>query len=107
MIVMHGIFDLKKGAEEQAFEVAYERFAEHLRDMGLLIGWRFLRRHPHDCYNSNPLPETYLVAMEFTDLPQADASYAYVDEDAEPVGALHRDVFSKIDDYRFVLYADV
>ena len=42
MIVMHGIFDIKKGAGKQAFEVASEPFAEHLRDMGLLTGWRFL-----------------------------------------------------------------
>ena len=107
MIVMHGLFDLEADAGERAFEDAFERFAAHLAEKGLLEGWRFLRRHPHDCYNSDPLPETYVVAMEFTDLAQADASYAYVEEGAAPAGPLHRDVFSKIAGYRFVLYADV
>jgi hypothetical protein len=106
MIVMHGIFDLKDGAAEQAFKDAYDRFADHLQEKDLLIAWRFLRSHPHDCYNSNPLPETYLVAMEFTDLAQANASYAYVQEGSETIGELHRDVFSKLAGYRFVLYTD-
>ena len=107
MIVMHGIFDLEADAGERAFQDAFERFAEHLEGKGLLEGWRFLRRHPHDCYNADPLPETYVVAMEFTDLTQADASYAYLAGGAEPVGALHRDVFSRIAGYKFVLYDDV
>ena len=47
MIVMHGIFELKDGVGDQAFRDAYERFAGHLRDKDLLVGWRFLRRHPH------------------------------------------------------------
>ena len=107
MIVMHGIFDLEDGVAEQAFKNAYERFAGHLRDKDLLVGWRFLRRHPHDCYNSNPLPESFQVTMEFTDLSQADASYAYVEKASAPIGGLHRDVFSKLAGYRFVLYTDV
>jgi len=107
MIVMHGIFDLEDSDGEQAFKDAYERFADHLRSKELLVSWRFMQRHPHDCYNSNPLPETFLVAMEFADLAQADASYAYVQEGSEPVGGLHRNVLSKLAGYRFVLYADV
>jgi hypothetical protein len=101
------IFRPREGCQRAGVRETYERFAEHLRDIGQLSGWRFLRRHPHDCYNADPPFETYLVAMEFDDLAQANAAYARVAENTEPCDALHRAVFSKIRSRRFVLYADV
>ena len=105
-IIMHGLFDLKDDVEEAAFRQAFELFAEHLKDNRMVISSRFMRHQAHDGYNARePLTE-YYVSIEFEDMGQAEACWAYVQANDEPLKSLHSAVFSKVCNSSFFLSSD-
>jgi uncharacterized protein DUF6614 len=107
MIVLHGLFELKDGCGEVEFRRAFDAFSIHLQQQTLLVGWRFMRRKPHEGYDRLPPATPYYVSVEFSDRAQAEACWAYVEEDAEPLSALHRAVNSKVRNASFFLCSDV
>jgi len=107
MILMHGLFDLKDGVEEGEFCQDFELFSNHLRDVRLVVGGRFMRHQAHDGYNAREPSTEYYVSVEFVDMDQAEACWDYVEKNDEPLKTLHGAVFSKIRNSAFFLSSDV
>jgi len=107
MIVMHSLFDLEEHCSPADFQYAINEFTEHLIDQDLLVSSRFMRREPHEGYNANTPQVPYYLAMEFSDMPQAKACWAYMENNIEPVKILHNKVKSSIRDSSFFLCRDI
>lgn len=107
MIVMHGLFDIKDGIDEAAFHAAFAAFGEHLKERGLATSWRMMRRQEHAGYDNGPPQTRYYLSVEFEDTGQSGRCWSYVEEDAEPLRSLHRNMNSKVHNARFFLCSDV
>ncbi|MEP6567812.1 MAG: DUF6614 family protein [Mesorhizobium sp.] len=103
MTTMHGLFHLRSPDELPRFKAAYDAFAGHLQELGYVSGWRLMRRSPHDGYDARPPEQPLYVAMDFPDLTTAQACYAYVEADQEPLKALHRAVNREVHTTQFFL----
>ena len=107
MIIMHGLFDLKEGRTEGDFRRAFDLFSEHLKDLDMVVSWRFMRHQEHEGYNAREPSTQYYVSVEFADMHRAEQSWAYIEKNDEPMKSLHDAVLSKIQDTVFFLSADV
>ena len=106
MIVMHGLFDLKDGVKEEEFRQSFALFSEHLKDIRMVIDWRFMRHQAHEGYNAHPPSTDYYVSIEFSDMEHAERCWAYIEEKDEPLKSLHGAVFSKVQNTSFFLSSD-
>jgi hypothetical protein len=107
MITMHGLFHLREQARDADFRAAYDAFGEHLRSLGYVVSWRFMRRSPHDGYDARPPEQPFYVSMDFPDIEAARACYRYVEADEEPLKTLHRAVNRKVHTTQFFLCEDI
>ena len=107
MIVMHGFFDLKDGVNEGEFQRSFELFSAHLKELGMLVSWRFMQHQEHQGYNADPPTTRFYVLNEFTDMQQAEQCWDYVEKNDEPLKSLHSAVFSKIRNSSFFLASDI
>ncbi len=107
MIIMHGLFDLKEGRAEGDFRRAFDLFSEHLKNLDMVVSWRFMRHQEHEGYNAREPSTQYYVSVEFADMHRAEQSWAYIEKNDEPMKSLHDAVLSKIQDTVFFLSADV
>jgi len=106
MIIMHGLFDFTDGVKEEEFRQSFELFSEHLKDMRLVVSWRFMRHQAHDGYNARPPLTEYYVSMEFADMHDAERCWTCIQDNNEPLKSLHSDVFSKVQNTSFFLSSD-
>ena len=53
MIIMQGLFHL---------------FSEHLKDLDMVVSWRFMRHQEHEGYNAREPSTQYYVSVEFADV---------------------------------------
>jgi hypothetical protein len=99
----HTWFDLKPGTKDAEFARAIARYMNHLKDNGLIEGWRLTRRKlglgPAD------LGEFHIV-METKDLAQLDAAFNHVSSRREPVESVHFGVNSQAANLKIALYRD-
>ncbi len=107
MIVMHSLFDLAKSCSVADFQAYVNALARHLKDKDLLVSSRFMCHEPHDGYNADGPLTSYYLAMEFSDITQAEACWVYVESDAEIIKALHDTVKSSVRNSSFFLYRDI
>ena len=107
MIIMHGLFDLKEGLKEGDFRQVFDRFSEHLKDLGMVVSWRFMRHQEHEGFNAREPSTQYYVSVEFADMHHAEQSWAYIEKNDEPMKTLHDAVLSKIQNTVFFLSADI
>ena len=107
MITMHGFFDLKSNQSEAAFAVAYNKFAEHLIEQGLIVASRAMRHRPDPNYDSNPPATKYYISMDFTDMVQAQACWDYIESSTAQKTKLHHNVYGRIENYAFFLSEDI
>ena len=107
MIIMHGLFDLKEGRTEGDFRRAFDLFSEHLKNLDMVVSWRFMRHQEHEGYNAREPSTQYYVSVEFADMHRAEQSWAYIEKNDEPMKSLHDAVLSKIQDTVFFLSTDV
>ena len=107
MIIMHGLFDLNNDQKEEEFRQSFDLFSEHLRDIGVVVGGRFMRHQEHDGYNAREPATDYYVSVEFADMHSAEECWALIEAADEPLKSLHDAVFSKIENTVFFLSADV
>jgi len=77
----------------------------YIRD--LLVSSRFMHHEPHDGYNADGPSTSYYLAMEFSDMSQAEACWTYIESDDELVKALHDPVKSSVRNSSFFLYRDI
>ena len=107
MIVMHSLFDLIESCSVSEFQHVVNLFIQDLKEKDLLISSRFMCNEPHDGYNADGPSTTYYLAVEFIDMSQAEACWAYVESDDELVKALHDPLKSSVQNSSFFLYRDI
>ena len=103
MDVYHIWFNLKDGVRDTEFADAARAYLDHLRDGGMVAGYRMTRRklglgHPS-------LPEWH-VTLDFENMAQMDRAFERVSARADPVESFHQQVNSKVRDIFFALYRD-
>lgn len=106
---MHGIFDLKDTQGDAVFASAFNAFCEHLKSKRYVVRYSFAKRAPHVGYDRVPPNTLYYVSIDFPDMTTANACYAYVAADKEPLRTLHREVYSRVvkESARFYLFEDI
>ncbi len=99
----HTWFDLKPGTKDTEFARAIARYMGHLKERGLIEGWRLTRRKlglgPSDLGD-------FHIVIETRDIAQLDAAFNHVASRREPVESVHFDVNSHATNLKFALYRD-
>lgn len=95
--------DLRNSRQDLEFCDAIERYLGHLRDRGMLAGFRIRRRKFG--FSPDGMPE-FNVTMEFEDMAQMDRAFEYVATREDPIESLHLDVYRRITNGKFALYRD-
>ncbi|HUO98307.1 MAG TPA: DUF6614 family protein [Rhizomicrobium sp.] len=99
----HTWFDLKPGVGDMEFAGAMARYMDHLKERGLIEGWRLTRRKLG--FGPRELGEFHIV-METKNLAQLEEAFAHVASRREPVESVHFGVNSKVQNPKFALYRD-
>ncbi len=103
MNLYHAWCNLKDGVKDTGFSDRAEAYFGHLKDHGLIAGYRITRQQlglgPKD------LPEFHLM-VELEDLAQVDRVFGQVATRAEPVESFHHGLNSLVKDPIFALYRD-
>jgi hypothetical protein len=96
-------FNAKPGTRDTELGDKIGAYLEHLREQGLIVGWRLMRRKlglaPRE------MGEFHLM-IELRDLKQLDDAFAQVASRSDPVEGLHFAVNSMVADAIFALYRD-
>jgi hypothetical protein len=99
----HTWFDLKPGIKDTDFSRNMARYMGHLRESGLIEGWRLTRRKLG--LGPSEIGEFHIV-METKDLAQLDAAFNHVATRREPVESVHFGVNAHVTNLKFALYRD-
>jgi hypothetical protein len=101
--IYHIWCDLKPGVTDLAFSAAVRTYLGHLKEQGLIDGFRLTRRK----LGLAPagLGEFHLM-VEVRDLAQLDAAFDHVAGRREPVEGFHFGVNSLVTNATFALYRD-
>jgi hypothetical protein len=99
----HTWFDLKPGTKDAEFARSMARYMNHLKQHGLIEGWRLTRRKLG--FGPSELGEFHIV-METKDLAQLDAAFNHVASRREPVESVHFGVNSQVTNLKIGLYRD-
>jgi hypothetical protein len=103
MDIYQAWFDLKPGVSDVAFNERLAAYLGHLREEGLVEGWRLMRRKLG--LGPASLGEFHLV-IEVKDLAQLEAAFTHVATRTEPVESFHHAVNSLVSGIQFALYRD-
>lgn len=103
MDLYHVWCDLKPGVRDTDFAARVGAYLGHLREQGLVEGWRITRRKLG--LGPSTLGEFHLQ-IEVRDLAQLDAAFNRVAGRREPVEAFHFGVNSLVQNTTFALYRD-
>lgn len=99
----HGWFDLKPGVKDTDFARGLARYMAHLKDKGLIEGWKLSRRK---LGLAPPEFGEFHLVIETRNMAQLDEAFNHVASRAEPVESVHFEVNSKVQNARFGLYRD-
>ena len=99
----HTWFDLKAGAKDMEFARSMAHYMDHLKEQGLIEGWRLTRRKLG--FGPGELGEFHIV-METKDLAQLDAAFNHVATRRDPVESVHFGVNSQVENLKIALYRD-
>jgi hypothetical protein len=103
MDIYHVWCNLKPGQSDIAFAERVSGYLGHLRDEGLIAGWRLTRRKlglaPPDLHE-------FHIMIEVRDLAQLEQAFQRVGARRDPIESLHFAVNSVAADVRFALYRD-
>ena len=99
----HGWFDLKPGVKDTDFARGLAQYMTHLKDKGLIEGWKLSRRK---LGLAPPEFAEFHLMVETKNLAQLDEAFNHVASRAEPVESVHFGVNSKVTNLRFGLYRD-
>ena len=103
MDIYHVWCDLKPEISDLAFSEKVAAYMGHLREQGLIEGWRLTRRKLG--LGAPGLGEFHLM-IEVKDLAQLDAAFQRVASRAEPAEGFHFGVNSLVRNATFALYRD-
>ena len=99
----HTWFDLKPGTKDAEFARDMARYMDHLKEKGLIEGWRLTRRKLG--FGPEGLGEFHIV-METRDLAQLDAAFNHVATRRDPVESVHFGVNAHVQNLKIALYRD-
>jgi len=103
MDIYHIWCNLKPGLGDRAFSEHVGAYLGHLKEQGLIEGWRLTRRKlglgPHELGD-------FHIMIEIRDLAQLDAAFSRVAARQDPIEGLHFAVNSMASEARFALYRD-
>lgn len=103
MDIYHVWCDLKDGVRDTDFVAAAEDYLDHLREQGLIEGYRITRRKLG--LGPDHLSEFHLM-LETRDLAQLDRAFGVVARRREPEESKHHAVNSLVRNTTFALYRD-
>jgi hypothetical protein len=103
MDIYNAWFDLKPGVSDMEFSDRLATYMDHLKNDGLMQGWRLMRRKLG--LSAAPVGEFHLM-MEFTGMAQLDQAFGRVGSRREPVESVHFGVNSLVQNVQFALYRD-
>lgn len=97
MVSLQGLFDLKPQTDKMAFSETFDAFCRHLQSKGYVASWHLAERLEHPGYDRRPPMGRLFVTLDFPDRAAAEACFAYVAADEEPLRGLHRAMNSKVE----------
>ncbi len=103
MDIYHVFCDLKPGVRDTAFVAALERWMGHLRQDGLIEGWRLTRAK---LGFGLPGKGDWHLMIEVRDLAQLDAAFQRAAGRADPAESDHAGVNQLVTNASFALYRD-
>lgn len=103
MDLYHVYCDIKPGVGDMDFVAAVERYMGHLRDQGLIAGWRLTRAKLG--FGLKGLGDWHLM-IEVRDLAQLEAAFQHVATRAGSVEGHHQGLNSLVSNPTFALYRD-
>lgn len=103
MDIYHVHCDTKPGVSDMAFVAAVERYMGHLRDGGLIAGWRLMRAKLG--FGLKGLGDWHLM-IEVRDLAQLEQAFQHVATRAGAVEGHHHGLNSLVANPTFSLYRD-
>lgn len=95
--------DLAPGARDIELTDALDAYLGHLAEQGLIERWRMRRRKFG--FGPSGLGE-FMIEVETRDLAQLDAAFHVAATRAPGIEALHREVYSRVANFRSALYRD-
>jgi hypothetical protein len=101
--IYHAWCDLKPGVGDLEFSKKVAGYMGHLKEQGLIEGWRLTRRKLG--LAPSPLGEFHLM-IEVKDLAQLERAFERVAGRREPVEGLHFGLNSLVQNAMFALYRD-
>jgi len=101
MNLYHCSIDLRDTAKAVNFAVAVEAWMTHLRDKGVIEGWRLCRRK---LGFGAPRARDFLLEIELRDLAQLDLAFRHSGSNDETVERLHTNVHQMVGAFDVALY---
>lgn len=101
-------FDLKPQIDRARFDAAWAPFIAHLIDTDLAVGaGPLMTRHPDSGFDTDEERRQSLLALiQFRDHAQADAAWAAIESNVQPLAHLHRTVFAMVHNAIFTFWDD-
>jgi len=96
-------FDLRPGVRDTTLVEGLERYLGHLREQGLIAGWRLTRAKLGFGLKGHG---DWMLTIEVRDLAQLEAAFQQVAGRRDPVEGLHFGVNSLVANPVFALYRD-
>lgn len=103
MDIYHGWGDLKPGVSDMELAESFERFMTHLKQRGVIEGWRLTRSKLG--FSPPGLGEFHFM-LEVNNLAQLDEAFNHVATRAGEVESNHHGVNSLLRNVQFALYRD-
>ncbi len=101
-------FDLKPNIARERFDKAWAPFIAHLIETDLAIGaGPVMTRHPDSGFDTDDeRGQSLLALIQFRDHTQADAAWAAIEHNIQPLAKLHRTVFAMVNHAVFTFWDD-
>ena len=109
MFHMLSCFNLQPETSIDEFQLAFAKFATHLKDSGFIHSTGPIGRRQSDTImdTDSERDHEYFVVMSFEDRAQCDRSVEYILPHKEPADSIHKAVYSKVADPVFICWEDL
>ncbi len=96
-------FELKESSKDLEFAANLDRYMNHLRDQGLIEGYRLARRKLG--FGPSDLGDFHLT-IDVRDLAQLERAFGVVKTREPAIEKFHAPVYSAVKNIRFALFRD-
>ena len=96
-------FELKESSKDLEFAANLDRYMSHLRDQGLIEGYRLARRKLG--FGPSDLGDFHLT-IDVRDLAQLERAFGVVKTREPEIEKFHAPVYSAVKNIRFALFRD-